>query len=150
MLQITRPSGLYVHTNLCAKTEGSERASVCFSLTMVVALSLPPPSPKNHYHLLRHKSRPRPKSRLTLPRAALVEARPRPAGDGGGRNEYGIQPVGPAPLAVSSRDRTEDLQAEARAMARAANALSYSPELLSQKYGSRPIKVPLSFQFPPI
>ncbi|CAL5331914.1 unnamed protein product [Camellia sinensis] len=33
------------------------------------------------------------------------------------------------------------MQAEARAMARAANASVYSPELLSNNYGSRPIKV---------
>lgn len=49
--------------------------------------------------------------------------------------------MGPAPLAISSRDRTEDMQAESRAMARAANVSTYSPELLAQKYGSRPIKV---------
>lgn len=33
------------------------------------------------------------------------------------------------------------MQAEARAMARAANASVYSPQFLSIKYGSRPIKV---------
>lgn len=38
-------------------------------------------------------------------------------------------------------DRTEDLQAEARAMARAVNASVYSPEVLAIQYGSRPIKV---------
>ncbi|GMP44302.1 hypothetical protein CsSME_00013297 [Camellia sinensis var. sinensis] len=42
---------------------------------------------------------------------------------------------------LSSRDRTDDMQAEARAMARAANASVYSPELLTNNYGSRPIKV---------
>lgn len=41
----------------------------------------------------------------------------------------------------SSRDRAGDLQAEAGAMARAANASVYSPELLAIEYGSRPIKV---------
>lgn len=45
-------------------------------------------------------------------------------------------------LAVGG-DRTEDLQAEARAMARAANASVYSPELLASNYGSRPVKVAL-------
>lgn len=39
------------------------------------------------------------------------------------------------------RDRAEDMQAEARAMARAANASVYSPNLLAEAYGSRPIKV---------
>ncbi|KAL6279048.1 hypothetical protein ACE6H2_015929 [Prunus campanulata] len=38
-------------------------------------------------------------------------------------------------------DRTDDLQAEARAMARSANASVYSPQLLVGKYGSRPVKV---------
>jgi aarF domain-containing kinase len=39
-----------------------------------------------------------------------------------------------------ARDRAEDLQAEARAMARAAGATVYSPELLAARYGSRPFK----------
>ncbi|XP_061364609.1 protein ACTIVITY OF BC1 COMPLEX KINASE 3, chloroplastic-like isoform X2 [Gastrolobium bilobum] len=38
-------------------------------------------------------------------------------------------------------DRADDLQAEARAMARAANATVYSPQLIASKYGSQPIKV---------
>lgn len=38
------------------------------------------------------------------------------------------------------RKRTEDLQAEVRAMERAVNASVYSPELLASKYGSRPLK----------
>lgn len=42
-----------------------------------------------------------------------------------------------------ARDRAEDLQAEARAMARAAGATVYSPELLAARYGSRPFKVAL-------
>lgn len=41
----------------------------------------------------------------------------------------------------SSRDRMDDMQAEGRAMSRAANASIYSPQLLSIKYGSRPINV---------
>ena len=46
------------------------------------------------------------------------------------------------PLVAASfaRDRAEDLQAEARAMARAAGATVYSPELLAARYGSRPFK----------
>lgn len=43
--------------------------------------------------------------------------------------------------APSSRDRADDMQAEVAAMARAANASVYSPELLASNYGSRPIKV---------
>lgn len=38
------------------------------------------------------------------------------------------------------RKRTEDLQAEVRAMERAVNASVYSPELLASKYGYRPLK----------
>ncbi|XP_007011449.2 PREDICTED: uncharacterized aarF domain-containing protein kinase At1g79600, chloroplastic isoform X1 [Theobroma cacao] len=61
------------------------------------------------------------------PRAALTEARPRVNGS------LAVQVLG--------GDRAEDLQAEARAMARAANASVYSPELLARKYGSRPVQV---------
>ncbi|KAK6793164.1 hypothetical protein RDI58_012245 [Solanum bulbocastanum] len=80
------------------------------------------------------------KLRLTPPRAALVEARPQqvPAirDVAGNSNVTGPLHVGP-----SSRDRAEDMQSEARAMTRAADASVYSPDLLSSKYGSRPIKV---------
>ncbi|XAR64316.1 Cadmium-transporting ATPase [Bertholletia excelsa] len=41
----------------------------------------------------------------------------------------------------SFSDRADDKQAEVRAMARAASAAVYSPELLTTKYSSRPIKV---------
>lgn len=66
-------------------------------------------------------------------KAALVEARPRavPALRDGGD----IQKV------LRGGDRTDDLQAEARAMARAANASVYDPEIIARKYSSRPIKV---------
>ncbi|KAI5641855.1 hypothetical protein M9H77_00079 [Catharanthus roseus] len=90
--------------------------------------------------------------RVNSPRLALVEARPEAPGplirdgitvnDGNkasalvlSSTDGGIYPL------PSSRDRTEDMQAEARAMARAANASVYSPELLAAKYGTRPIKV---------
>ncbi|KAK5794770.1 protein ACTIVITY OF BC1 COMPLEX KINASE 3, chloroplastic-like [Gossypium arboreum] len=69
----------------------------------------------------------KPKGCKLGPRAALVEAGPR--GDGS-----------PAALQVSRGDLAADLQAEARAMARAANASVYSPELLANKYGSRPVQ----------
>ncbi|XWS08307.1 hypothetical protein CRYUN_Cryun41cG0068300 [Craigia yunnanensis] len=62
------------------------------------------------------------------PRAALVEARPRVNGS-------------PVAVQVLGGNRAEDLQAEARAMTRAANASVYSPELLARKYGSRPVQV---------
>ncbi|KAK4723219.1 hypothetical protein R3W88_013452 [Solanum pinnatisectum] len=81
------------------------------------------------------------KLRLTPPRAAMVEARPQqvPAirDVAGNSNVTGrTLQVGP-----SSRDRADDMQSEARAMTRAADASVYSPDLLSNKYGSRPIKV---------
>ncbi|XP_021901512.1 protein ACTIVITY OF BC1 COMPLEX KINASE 3, chloroplastic [Carica papaya] len=64
-------------------------------------------------------------SSIRQTRAALVEATPRPDG----------------PVLRLQVDRTEDMQAEARAMARAANASVYSPQLLLSKYGSRPLQV---------
>ncbi|XP_022748411.1 protein ACTIVITY OF BC1 COMPLEX KINASE 3, chloroplastic-like isoform X2 [Durio zibethinus] len=70
----------------------------------------------------------KPKGYKLGPRAALVEARPRVNG-----SQMAVQVLG--------GDRAEDLQAEARAMARAANASVYSPELLARKYGSRPVQV---------
>jgi aarF domain-containing kinase len=71
--------------------------------------------------------------RLFPIRAALVEAKP--------RTVPALRDDGPGSGLVLRGDRTDDLQAEARAMARAANASVYSPELLAVKYGSRPIKV---------
>lgn len=68
------------------------------------------------------------------PRAALVEAKPRAAPPVNSATSLRTQFVLPA-------DRTDDLQAEARAMARAADAPIYSPELLANTYGSRPIEV---------
>ncbi|KAL1565693.1 protein ACTIVITY OF BC1 COMPLEX KINASE 3, chloroplastic-like [Salvia divinorum] len=67
------------------------------------------------------------------PRAALVEAAKPPRGAG---EEEAV-----ARLRDSFRDRADDMQAEAAAMARAADASVYSAELLSTKYGSRPLKV---------
>lgn len=68
------------------------------------------------------------------PLAALVEARPRAVPAVNTDTSLQTQLV----LAV---DRTDDLQAEARAMARATNAPIYNPELLANTYGSRPIEV---------
>ncbi|KAG6737034.1 hypothetical protein POTOM_059997 [Populus tomentosa] len=77
----------------------------------------------------------RPKTRRAREaRAAAVEARPPP-----GPARVMRPAVRDADLIVGG-DRTEDLQAEARAMARAVNASVYSPEVLAIQYGSRPIK----------
>ncbi|KAE8709216.1 putative Hydrolase [Hibiscus syriacus] len=63
------------------------------------------------------------------PRAASVEASPRVNGS-------------PSPISMRLllADRAEDLQSEARALARASGASVYSPEFLANKYGSRPVK----------
>ncbi|KZV25687.1 hypothetical protein F511_04748 [Dorcoceras hygrometricum] len=94
-----------------------------------------------NYRTPRWKSKP--------PRAALVEkSKPVPAlrggGGGGGADSIILRvrddSTTPTPSALT-RDRTDDMQAEARAMARAVDASVYSPEYLTRTYGSRPIKV---------
>lgn len=71
--------------------------------------------------------------RLTLlSQVASVEALPAAVD---GRGTSAIQ------VLRGDRDRANDMQAEAKAMARAVNASVYTPELVSNKYGSRPIKV---------
>ncbi|CAD5164976.1 unnamed protein product [Musa acuminata subsp. malaccensis] len=118
---------------------------------MAVALSLPSPPASAHRrrpYPARHPPRP--------PRAALIEARPVSASEtdvGSGRGQYAIQLAAEmqtptavssrplAPLSVIRKDRAEDMQAEARAMARAANATVYDPQLLAAKYAAQPLKV---------
>ncbi|XP_057489948.1 protein ACTIVITY OF BC1 COMPLEX KINASE 3, chloroplastic-like [Actinidia eriantha] len=92
----------------------------------------------HHVLLLSPCTGPKKKSRVAS-RAAIVEARPQamPAVEnvtGGGNNSSSSS-------VISLRDRTDDMQAEARAMVRAVNASVYSPQLLASKYGSRPVKV---------
>ncbi|XP_042017040.1 protein ACTIVITY OF BC1 COMPLEX KINASE 3, chloroplastic-like [Salvia splendens] len=72
---------------------------------------------------------------LIPPRAALVEAR------GAAIEDVTLARLRDSSGAASSRHRADDMQAEAAAMARAANASVYSADLLSTKYGSRPIRV---------
>ncbi|GFP95667.1 uncharacterized aarf domain-containing protein kinase at1g79600 chloroplastic [Phtheirospermum japonicum] len=90
------------------------------------------------------------KRKFNSARAALVEAKPRPvpalnAGAGrigGDDNAAGaVLRVGDSSYAPYIRDRADDMQAEAAAMARAVDASVYSPEFLAGKYGSRPIRV---------
>lgn len=82
--------------------------------------------------------------RVKPARAALVEARPaaiRVRDDDEGKSvKVQIYRAGTAV------DRAEDIQAEARAFARAANASVYTPELLVDKYGSSPVKVTPHFE----
>lgn len=78
----------------------------------------------------------KPKGHKFGPRAALVEATPRVNGS---PSSTSIQ--------VLATDRAEELKAEARALARAADASVYSPQLLAKKYGSRPVKVIIYLSF---
>ena len=53
--------------------------------------------------------------------------------------------------AAGRKSLAEDMQAEARAMARAASASTYSPEMIATKYGSRPFTVEMdNLLFDPI
>ncbi|XP_027091042.1 protein ACTIVITY OF BC1 COMPLEX KINASE 3, chloroplastic [Coffea eugenioides] len=116
------------------------------SLAMASSLGHPfaLPSSSRPYVRRRRKFRTKPL------RVALVEARPRPTvpvidRDATTNRNSELQINGSVTAGeisvLSCRDRTDDMQAEARAMARAANASVYSPALLATKYGSRPIKV---------
>lgn len=75
------------------------------------------------------------------PTAALVEARPRSVPEIRDNNSSSLPGSSSIIYAPGTRDRTDDIQAEARAMARASNASVYSSQLLATKYGSRPFKV---------
>lgn len=94
------------------------------------------------FHRGRGRSR---RVRLFKTRAALVESRPRivPAAvtvrDDNNNNSSNSD--NSQLIYRKGLDRAKDIQAEARAMARAANATVYSPQLLALKYNTRPIKV---------
>ena len=98
------------------------------------------------FHRGRGRSR---RVRLFKTRAALVESRPRivPAAvtvrDDNNNNSSNSD--NSQLIYRKGLDRAKDIQAEARAMARAANATVYSPQLLALKYNSRPIKVFFNF-----
>ncbi|XP_061363832.1 protein ACTIVITY OF BC1 COMPLEX KINASE 3, chloroplastic-like isoform X2 [Gastrolobium bilobum] len=90
---------------------------------------------------LYFKARTRTRTRTSLtwlntqPRAALAEAAtPSSAPSPALRN-------GSLKVLALPGDRADDLQAEARAMVRAANASVYTPQLVASKYGSQPFKV---------
>ncbi|KAJ8747435.1 hypothetical protein K2173_007310 [Erythroxylum novogranatense] len=86
------------------------------------------------------KVRARPIAR-TKTRAALVEATPPTTTTTTTTTLSNSNNLNNMLIAAAARDRAEDLQAEVRAMARAANASLYSPQLLATKYGSSPFKV---------
>ncbi|XP_050268098.1 protein ACTIVITY OF BC1 COMPLEX KINASE 3, chloroplastic [Quercus robur] len=96
------------------------------------------------FHRGRGRGRSR-RVRLFKTRAALVESRPRivPAAvtvrDDNNNNNSNSD--NSQLIYRKGLDRAKDIQAEARAMARAANATVYSPQLLALKYNTRPIKV---------
>uniref|UniRef100_A0A7N2KTG1 Protein kinase domain-containing protein n=1 Tax=Quercus lobata TaxID=97700 RepID=A0A7N2KTG1_QUELO len=96
------------------------------------------------FHRGRGRSR---RVRLFKTRAALVESRPRivPAAvtvrDDNNNNNNNSNSDNSQLIYRKGLDRAKDIQAEARAMARAANATVYSPQLLALKYNTRPIKV---------
>ncbi|CAN0880283.1 Protein ACTIVITY OF BC1 COMPLEX KINASE 3, chloroplastic [Linum grandiflorum] len=90
----------------------------------------------------RLRRRPLPPS-LNPPRAALVESRPVrvvsvPPSNGAANSNGQLVLVS---AARGGGDRAEDIQAEAKAMARAVNAPVFTPELIATKFGPRPIQV---------
>ncbi|XP_026388510.1 protein ACTIVITY OF BC1 COMPLEX KINASE 3, chloroplastic-like [Papaver somniferum] len=76
-----------------------------------------------------------------LIRAAVVESRPASITRGNNSNSYAVQVIEPNSVSTNKISRADDMQAEAQAMARAAGATVYSPELLSLKYSDSPLKV---------
>ncbi|KAI3931852.1 hypothetical protein MKW98_012262 [Papaver atlanticum] len=83
------------------------------------------------------------KTRVLFPliRAAVVESRPASITRGNNSNSYAVQVIEPNSVSTNKISRADDMQAEAQAMARAAGATVYSPELLSLKYSDSPLKV---------
>lgn len=79
--------------------------------------------------------------RSWAPRAAIVEARPSSVNLGGAAGGDAVIRPSSLSLSVSSKNRADEMQAEARAMARAVSASVYSPQMLSLRYGSQPFKV---------
>ncbi|CAH9148001.1 unnamed protein product, partial [Cuscuta epithymum] len=139
---ISREIGILASDGMCS-IAASLNAAHPFTLPAwdgIARISGPPT------HFWEQKKR-RLKKRELL-RATAVEARPRkvPAirdrsSDNGNVSLQSLQrsEVTSSPLR-SSCDLADDMQAEASAVARAANASVYSPQLLFSKYGSRPIK----------
>ncbi|BAT97660.1 hypothetical protein LR48_Vigan11g068600 [Vigna angularis] len=88
-------------------------------------------------------TRPRPRTRTRTsftwlnpqPRGVLVEETPPSSPSSASSRDGSIK------VLALPENRSDDIQAEARALARAANASVYSPQLVASKYGSQPIKV---------
>ncbi|XP_027335251.1 protein ACTIVITY OF BC1 COMPLEX KINASE 3, chloroplastic-like isoform X2 [Abrus precatorius] len=88
----------------------------------------------------RTRTRTRTRTRLTWlnpqPCAALAEATPPSL-----TPSPAVSKDGSFKVLARPGDRADDLQAETRAMARAANASVYTPQLVASKYGSQPFRV---------
>ncbi|KAF2930197.1 protein ACTIVITY OF BC1 COMPLEX KINASE 3, chloroplastic [Oryza sativa Japonica Group] len=116
-----------------------------------VSFSLPsPPLPRRADCRRGRGHGHRPRRGPPLLRAASTAAPPSSSPSSQSPGSLSIQlspraspPAAPTHVASLARDRAEDLQAESRAMTRAAAATVFSPELLSSRYGSRPVKVAL-------
>ncbi|KAG8085169.1 hypothetical protein GUJ93_ZPchr0010g8506 [Zizania palustris] len=111
----------------------SPAAAAAAAAAASVSFSVPSP-PRGAACSCRRRRRHR--GRSLLLRAASTAAPPSP--------DLSIQifpRASPPAVASLARDRAEDLQAESRAMARAAAATVFTPELLASRYGSRPTKV---------
>ncbi|KMZ55915.1 putative aarF domain-containing protein kinase,chloroplastic [Zostera marina] len=129
------------------KLAGPSNSSIASVMVVGRPISLSPPIlTRNVLHLpVPPRTREIPRRRSSsFPRAALAEAagpsksvtspviRPIQVEDRGGGVGGGTM--------TSVRDRTEDMQAEARAMTRAANLSVYNPEFLEKKYKAQPFK----------
>ncbi|KAI3831771.1 hypothetical protein MKX03_002543 [Papaver bracteatum] len=102
------------------------------SSTPTVTLSRPKSSSINSNKRLKTRQ---------LIKAAVVESRPASITRGNNSNSYAVQAIEPNSVSTNKISRADDMQAEAQAMARAAGATVYSPELLSLKYSDSPLKV---------
>ncbi|XP_031487662.1 protein ACTIVITY OF BC1 COMPLEX KINASE 3, chloroplastic [Nymphaea colorata] len=127
-------------------------ASLCPSLGSSLRLLL---NQDNRVVRLHGFQRRRQKRKAGAAAAALVEASPAPilprggvasSSESGSGDGVSVMGRGKGDRFAVAKGKNkgpmqEDLQAEARAMARAANATVYSPDLLAQNYGARPLKV---------
>lgn len=130
-------------------------ASLCSSLGSSLHLLLNQDNRLVRSGRLHDFQRRRQKRKTGAAAAALVEASPAPilprggvasSSESGSGDGVSVMGRGKGDRFAVAKGKNkgpmqEDLQAEARAMARAANATVYSPGLLAQNYGARPLKV---------
>ncbi|KAF3776021.1 putative aarF domain-containing protein kinase [Nymphaea thermarum] len=130
-------------------------ASLCPSLGSSLRLLLNQDNRLVRSGRLHDFQRRRQKRKAGAAAAALVEASPAPilprggvasSSESGSGDGVSVMGRGKGDRFAVAKGKNkgpmqEDLQAETRAMARAANATVYSPGLLAQNYGARPLKV---------